>query len=70
MDKEFLIFIIGTILFLAFIVGLGYKTEQISCSAKATAINCDYEFGWWQGCVLIKPDGKRILLEQLRSLDN
>ena len=73
MFKEFLIFIVRIILFFVFIMGLAiglvYKIEQISCSAKSKAINYNYEYGWLQGCVIIKPDGKKVLLEQLRKFD-
>lgn len=58
---------IAIIIVLILSLGLVYAISQKNCTAKANALgyNCDYAL--FQGCVLIKPDGKRILLEQLRE---
>ena len=47
-----------------------FITSKIRCESKAKALgySCDYKL--YQGCLLIKPDGKRVLLEQLRDFDN
>ena len=66
-DKDFLLVMwLSIALFFLLIVGLRYKSEQMSCAAKAKVMNYCYEFGRWQGCVLIKPDGEKILLEPVR----
>jgi len=44
-----------------------YILEKIQCSAKATALEYKCSYSFWQGCVLEKPNGKKVLLEQLRD---
>ena len=44
-----------------------YFMTKASCSAKATALGYNYNYKWLQGCLLIRKDGSRVLLEQLRD---
>ncbi len=57
------------IIILLGVYGLNYGTEELRCSKKADALGYTHDYKLWQGCVLIKPDGKRVLLEQLRDFD-
>lgn len=65
MKDDTIFIILGLILFL----GLFYAIGQKSCTVKAHALGYSCDYTLFQGCVLIKPDGKRILLEQLRGID-
>ena len=51
----------------AFAVLGNYYSAKESCSAKATALGYNYSYKWFQGCLLIRKDGSRVLLEQLRD---
>ena len=53
----------------ASLVKFAYWIESKECTAKATALNYKYDFKFFQGCVLEKPNGKKILLEQLRDFE-
>ena len=39
---------------------------MLECNAKAKALNYTSDYGLLQGCVLIKNNGEKALLEQLR----
>lgn len=45
---------------------LGNFIVKTSCKNKANAIGYKYEYGFWQGCIIETPNGKRIPLEYLR----
>ena len=49
------------------ILGLGVFMSNWECHAKADALGYACNYKPIQGCVLIKPDGKRVLLQQLRD---
>lgn len=69
MDENLVIFLI----IVGFIWGVftfAIKISEKECSAKASAIGYKYEFGFFKGCVLEKPNGQKILLEQLRYNEN
>lgn len=73
MNDNILMIILGFILpitlFTAFLISIDYILEKKECTEKASAIGYQYNFGFFKGCVLIKPDGKKILLEQLRDFN-
>lgn len=58
---------IAIIIVLILFFGLFYAISQKTCTSKAHALGYSCDYALFQGCVLIKPDGKRILLEQLRE---
>lgn len=60
---------IAIIIVLILFLGLSYAICQKNCTAKAHALGYSCDYALFQGCVLIKPDGKRVLLEQLREFD-
>ena len=47
-----------------------YQYEKFECSAKAKTLGYKCEYSFIIGCVLEKPNGKKMLLEQLRDFDN
>lgn len=59
----------GLVLMFVFITGLVACASNYSCHQKAKALGyeCTWQIG--AGCVLEKPDGKKVLLEQLRDFD-
>ena len=44
-----------------------YFGAKATCSAKANALDYNYNFKVFQGCLLIREDGSKVLLEQLRD---
>lgn len=63
----------GPVLFIIFVCGafiFYYTTDTIECSAKANALGYKHEYHIFTGCVLEKPDGKKVLLQQLRDFAN
>ena len=67
--KEILGIVVVFILISSFVFGFCYLVDKTECSIKARALGYSCSYGFFQGCVLIKPDGKRILLEQLREFN-
>ena len=65
MCDELLVLLVIILLFTGFIAG-GVKVSQLECTSKAKALGYKCEWGIWQGCVLEKPNGDKILLEKLR----
>ena len=63
--KAVLLFIL-----LIVMVILGYAVlSQLECTSKAKALGYKCEWGLLQGCVLEKPNGNKVLLENLRYND-
>ena len=50
----FLIFIISTT------IGFVYIINKITCSAKANALGYKSNYAYFQGCILEKPNGKKV----------
>ena len=46
---------------------VGYTRCFIECNAKAKVLGYTCDYGIFTGCVLHKPDGTNILLEQIRD---
>ena len=65
MKDDTIAIILVLILFFGFVYAIRQKSYTVK--AHASGYRCDYAL--FQGCVLIKPDGKRILLQQLRGID-
>ena len=68
--NEDLIYTLVGILVLALAIAGCYFTAKASCSAKATALGYNHSFKWFQGCLLIREDGSKVLLEQLRDFND
>ena len=55
------------IIFLIVVVILFYSVlSQLKCTSKAKALGYKCEWGLLQGCILEKPNGSKVLLENLR----
>ena len=51
------------------IVVMVFVLSQLECTSKAKALGYKCEWGIFQGCVLEKPNGSKVLLENLRYND-
>ena len=74
-DIKFFLQIVGWIIFAVLLVslivgGVLVNLDRISCNKTATAIGYKSEYSVWTGCVVENPDGKKMLLEQLREFGN
>lgn len=64
------ILIFGALLiFLIFLTLSSLQVDKKCCYAKAQALGYKCEYDYWAGCVLKKPDGKKVLLEELRVVE-
>ena len=68
MDEE-LKYILLSIFLLVIGVVMGSVLSQLECTSKAKALGYKCEWGIFQGCVLEKPNGSKVLLENLRYND-
>lgn len=55
------------IIIVAIVIGISYGTDYIECSATAKTLEYQSEYNPFTGCVLTKPNGKKVLLKQLRD---
>ena len=69
-DLDLLAAPIALIIVVSLCIGLAYFFGKAECEAKAKVLGYKCDFGIFQGCALIKPDGKVILIEQLREFNN
>lgn len=73
MDKDFIKFLVSLLIILGLIMTGLIKMiiciDKKTCEAKANSLGYQCNYDVWQGCLLIKPDGRRVLLEQLRDID-
>lgn len=68
--NEDLAFAVGCILIIALVLTGCYYATKASCSAKATALGYSHSYKMFQGCLLIREDGSKVLLEQLRDFND
>ena len=54
---------------LTILLALNYVVNKTECHLKADALGYKSNFAPLQGCVLEKPNGKKVLLEQLRDFE-
>ena len=47
---------------------IGYLVDKISCEATARALSFTPHYSILTGCVVEKPNGKRVLLDQIRNI--
>ena len=68
MDGDLAGLLLGVIIIFSLIIFGVYQFDKMECKAKANAIGYKCEYGILQGCVLEKPNGKKVLLQQLRDI--
>jgi hypothetical protein len=68
MDRDLAGILISIIILFAALLPLAFYIDKMECKAKANAIGYKCEYGILQGCILEKPNGKKVLLQQLRDI--
>ena len=68
MDEDLAGLLLGVIIIFSLIIFGAYQIDKMECKAKANAIGYKCEYAILQGCVLEKPNGKKVLLQQLRDI--
>lgn len=63
--KAVLLFVLLVVMVILFY----FVVSQLECTSKAKALGYKCEWGIFQGCVLEKPNGSKVLLENLRYND-
>ena len=57
------------LIIIAIWIGLSSFSSAIHCSQTGKALNYKTEWHYWAGCVVEKPDGNRVLLQQMRDME-
>lgn len=66
---EEVIWLIVTVLILAVpLFTIAYFMDKISCEATARALSFTPHYSIFTGCVVEKPNGTRVLLDQIRNV--
>ena len=68
MDENSNFFIVFIVVMVILFAG-NYLAAETRCTAKAEALGYMSDYKFFQGCVLEKPNGKKVLLEQLRDFE-
>ena len=68
MDEDLKATLLFILLIVMVILGV-LVSSQLECISKAKALGYKCEWGIFQGCVLEKPNGSKVLLENLRYND-
>lgn len=71
MNDEFIIIFLSAILMTVIMatvcVMIGIKLDKISCNKIAVELGYQCNYDIWTGCIIKLPNGKKILLEQIRN---
>lgn len=70
MDKDFVCSWFVLTVFLLIMGAISWLYNSAQCKVKAEVLGYQCSFGPLQGCVLIKPDGTKMLLEQIREFNS
>ena len=66
---EAIVWLIVSILVVAVpVFTIGYFMDKISCEATARALSFTPHYSIFTGCVVEEPNGKRVLLDQIRNI--
>lgn len=69
MDEELKYILLPIFLIVVMVVVMVSVLSQLECTSKAKALGYKCEWGLFQSCVLEKPNGSKVLLENLRYND-
>ena len=69
MDEELKYILLPIFLIVVMVVVMVSVLSQLECTSKAKALGYKCEWDIFQGCVLEKPNGSKVLLENLRYND-
>lgn len=67
--RDTILVILVVIVILTGIIYLTYFTDKKSCQAICTELGYKYSYGYWQGCIVEKSNGKKVRLKQIRDFD-
>lgn len=67
--RDNLCFITACIIGVALLVFVANELSKYSCEKTAESLGYPCEYSIWTSCIVTKPDGKKILLEQLRNFE-
>ena len=67
MSKEDVMIIVVLSLVIGLILGIGYLLKSAACESKFSQYGVT-DYGPIQGCMITKPDGRRIPAETIREL--
>ena len=66
---ESTVWLIACVLLIAVpVFTIGYFMDKISCEATARALSFTPHYSIFTGCVVEKPNGNRVLLDQIRNV--
>lgn len=69
---DFIVDFIGTttvaLIMVALVVGIAHFMDKISCNATAKILGFTPHYSIFTGCVVEKPNGTRVLLDQIRNV--
>ena len=60
--------IVAALIFSVPLFTISYFMDKISCEATARALSFTPHYSILTGCVVEKPNGKRVLLDQIRNI--
>ena len=66
MSKEDVMIIVVLSLVIGLILGIGFLLKSVACESKFSQYGVT-DYGPIQGCMITKPDGKRIPAETIRE---
>lgn len=66
--EGFIRLIVAVLIFAVPLFTIGYFMDKISCEATARALSFTPRYSIFTGCVVEKPNGNRVLLDQIRNV--
>ena len=67
MDEPLTVFIL--VIVTIFVVFIGIQMDKYSCERTASELGYKCQYSIWTDCLVIKDDGSKVLLKQLRDFD-
>lgn len=64
MSEDVFEFIVSVLIIALMFYGFGIFIKK-ECTSKAIALGYKYEYGFFKGCIVEKPNGKKFLLDRL-----
>lgn len=68
--KEAIFYIIFMLIFGGICVLMEVVSGYISCKQKGEVLELSTEYHYWTGCVVTKPNGEKVLFNQIRELNS
>ena len=58
--------VVSTLLFSSSLIA--YSVDKIECNAVGKKLDLKTDYSFWAGCIVEKPNGQKVLLEQMRNI--